>query len=35
MTTALIDWSDPNWGGHAHVAAWAPDGTHDDGVSDQ
>lgn len=38
MTTDPIDWSSTHWGevGHnVHVAAWAPDGRHDDETSDQ
>lgn len=25
-----VDWSDPEWGGRVHVAAWAPDPLHAD-----
>ena len=30
----MIEWDDPEWGGRVHVAAWAPDGRHDDVTED-
>lgn len=29
-----LDWDDPEWGGRVHVAAWAPDGRHDDDTAE-
>lgn len=29
-----LDWDDPEWGGRVHIAAWAPDGRHDDNAQD-
>ena len=36
--SALVDWDSATWGqvgSNVHESAWAPDGRHDDGVSDQ
>lgn len=29
-----IDWDSETWGGGVHIAAWAPDGRHDDNTGD-